>query len=92
MTPWSLQATNACKKTARPCAWWTCRSPVVDGLQERVALARKGQAPAAWVRPAVPAVPAQAQAQFLLQPLQPQRQRVVPLRASLWPCPAPTLA
>jgi hypothetical protein len=65
---------------------------VVDGLQERVALARKGQALAARVRQAVPAAPVLEQAQVLLQPLQPPRQRVAPVRVSLWPCPVPTHA
>jgi hypothetical protein len=54
-----------------------------------VALARKGQALAARVRQAFPAAPVLEQVQVLPQPL---RQRVAPVRASLWPCLAPTHA
>jgi hypothetical protein len=39
VTPWSPQATNACKKTAPLCAWLTCRSPVADDLPVRAGLA-----------------------------------------------------
>ena len=88
VTRWSPQATNACKKTAPLCAWLTCRSLEVDDQQERVALA----ALVRQVVPAAPAAPVLEQALVLPQPLQQQRQRVAPVRASLWPCLAPTLA
>ena len=65
---------------------------MVDALRVRLDLAVKAdlvvnkvQVQAALVHLVVP-----VQAQVL--PLQQQRQRVAPVRASLWPCPAPTLA
>jgi hypothetical protein len=78
VTLWSPRATNACKKTARLCAWLTCLSPVGGDLRVRVVLAVKVQVPLVLL------------AQVLPRHLPPRP--VAPVRAGLWPSLAPILA
>ena len=93
MTRWSPQATNACKKTARPCAWWTCHSPVADDLRERVDLVVKADLAVNKVQVKLALVRLVVQVRVQVLPLHPPPKPVAPVQASqLWPSQAPTLA